>query len=460
MAGLESTGGSVWAPYGLRSNPFFTAPLDPEQNVKHGIQLFRGRQREEDAARIVRRILNDDNSVTLIEGPSGIGKTTLANLVKNRLAAAADCAVFPGTVQVDVRGPASVQSFIADLMHATLVALRRSPRGAEVASEVAEEAEGLILDALVERRAREWSLRKVLGVKWTRSFFLRQADQRPVGEWVEALQNIRAIAASEGVGRIVVHVNNLDQSTITDADAVGHFFGHVRDTLQTDGFHFLLCANEQFRLRALDNRPNVTDILGTPVMPAPLSPEDIAEIVQARYEDARAPGGGVSFTPPIEPEDAAQLFVFFEGELRAAFEMLGQTFMQELGPTGRALTLRVPDVVDVQTPLIQRMLSALSENQMLVLAAVAECTRKRAEVRQNELVDFIHKTLDDPPSQSHISKIAISLSQEHWLARRQQNLRMTMYSLGGRAKMVRPVLLSQLAVFKAPRERRLTDFVE
>lgn len=353
-----------------------------------------------------------------------------------------------------------MQSFIADLMHATLVALRRNLRAATVAPEVERAAEGFILDELVERSAREWSLQKILGVKWTRSFFLREADHRPVGDWVEALRNLRAIAASERVERIVIHVNNLDQSTITDANGVGHFFGHIRDTLQTDGFHFILCANEQFRLRALENRPGMTDILGNPVMPAPLTAEEIADIVRARYEDARATSGNVPFTPPINPEEAAKLFVFFEGELRAAFEMLGQTFMQELGPTGQAVNLAATEVIDIQAPLIRRMLAALPDTPALVLAAVAECTRKRAEVRQMELVEFIQGTLDDPPSQATISKTAISLSQEQWLARRQQNLRSTYYSLGGRAKMVRPLLLSQMAALRAPSERRLSDFME
>lgn len=449
-----SDGGSVWRPYGLRSNPFFTGPLDAEPGVKRGIQLFRGIAREADAQRIAHRILNDDNSVTLVEGPSGIGKTTLANRVKHLLAGDPRTAVYPGSIQIDIRSD-PLPSFIAELMHAALVALRRNDTARHVTGEATAAAEGLILDHLVQATSRQWGLHKVLGVTWTRSFLLGEAARRPAGEWVDALRNLQAIAASAGIERIVVHVNNLDQSTLTDPPAVGHFFGQIRDILQADGFHFILCANEAFRFRALDDRPNVTDIIGSPVLPAALSAKEIETIVQARYEDA-ADGGPV--VPPIPPDEAARLFEYFEGELRAAFEVLGQTFMQELGPTGRTVQLRAEEVIRIQTPLISRMLDTLPDTQVLVLAAVAECTRKRSDVRQKELVAFIQAEVDDPPSQPTISKAAIALAKAHWLVRRQQNLRSTYYALGGRAKIVRPLLLARLASSRPAVERRLSDF--
>lgn len=429
----ELASGPVWAPYGLSGNPFFTAALVSQANVDQGIHLFRGEAREKDADKIVNRILNSENSVKLIEGQSGIGKTTLANFVKSKLIRHEDVAVYRDSVLVHP-GQTTPQRFAAELLYATLLAIRNSAHGAEATRDVEAEARGRVLDDLVMLKERTGGLQQVLGVSWTRSQILKEARERPFGDWRDALVNVQLIAAAQGITRIVIHIDNLDQATINDADAVGELFGDIRDLLQIPGYHFILCGNEAFRLRALANRPGVLDIIGTPIRPSSLSSQEVEEIVQARYEDMRAQD--TDLIPPIEPAEVAKVFEVFDGEIRLMFETLGQTFMEEIGPTGQPTQLRAEQVLEIQRPILSELVDLFSEPQYRIIVGVSALAGAKNEwVRQKELVDHL-----EDMNQAYVSQLAEDLVDAKWLVKHHPNQRATFYKLSGKARIVRPGL--------------------
>ena len=83
-----------WHAYNLSESPFFQRDLQPSA-VRYPIDLFVGR--EEEADRLLRAIGGAASTRQTIEGLPGFGKTTLAQFVKSR-AAAAGYACYPDPV--------------------------------------------------------------------------------------------------------------------------------------------------------------------------------------------------------------------------------------------------------------------------------------------------------------------------------------------------------------------------
>lgn len=428
--------GAVWAPYGLSANPFFHNPLQAVKGVDRGIHLFRGKGREADAKRIVQRIMNSDNSIILIEGPSGIGKTTLASRIKSIVEESDDSAVFPDLIQVDLKASRPLEALAAEILYAAIIAVSRTDTGGSATREVKEEGRGLVLDDLISQKSKVIGLNYIVQVGIHRHQVRREAAQRPFSEWKEAITNVAASAKASGIARIVIHINNLDQSALSDPTALGDLLGHARDLLQTPVFHFILCGTEAVRTRALSDRPNVKQVIGAPARPAPLTHQDVADIVKARYDDLKMTGKGApTFLAPIDPDEAAKVYDQFAGELRSAFECIERVFVEELGPT-RPGQRTAAQVLELQRPLFADLLGTLNDSQLTVLQAVARLGGKDfEEVRQRNIVEDLEKK-DDKFSQGYVSQIAEILVGDGWLAKRQPNAKASYYSLGGRGRIV------------------------
>jgi hypothetical protein len=449
----------------MSGSPFFHHPLQSLPDVSHGIHLFRGKKRDEDARKIAQRIQNTDNSVRLIEGRNGIGKTTLANRVKFLLSDKPDVAVFPEVIQIDLSRERSIETLAAEILYAAIRALAAHNKVAEreARDQIKAEGEGLVLDGIISVPERQISLAYILGISFTRNKLRQEARIRPLAEWHEALRRVAAAANSVGVKSIVVHINNLDQSTLTSPEAVGDLFGHARDLLQTRGYHFLLCANEQFRTRALKDRTNIKDIIGVPVRPAPLSQDEVAEIVHARYQDQHRLMEGQTLYEPMRPEEAALIFTYFGGELRAAFECIERVFVEELGPTGSPVQLSAQTVLEYQRPIFVDLLGTLNEAQLQVLWAVVRVSKEgKTEVRQSQVVEHLTEFDENERfSQGYVSQIAEELVNERWLTKNQPNSRATFYNLGGRTRIIIPDirrLMSRAGLDDA--QKALSEFEE
>lgn len=438
---MDYEANAVWRPYGLSGNPFFTNPLESVSDVDRGIHLFRGEERRKDGERLFQRILNSDNSVRLIEGPNGIGKTTLANYIKYRLQQQDGTAVYPDVIRLNPGHDRPVEAFVAAILHGAIGAIRTMDH-ADAQGEMEHAGEGLVLDELVDVHSKTLGIQQIINANITRGQILREAEHRPLAEWFDAVRNVGTSAQASNIDRIVLHLNNIDQAVLTDAKATADLFGQARDILQVPGFHFLLCANEQFRLRALADRQNVTDILGNPLRPEPLEAGDVHEIMEARYEDLQILNAGLTF--PMDPAEVARLHDRFGGELRAALEMIGQVFIEEIGPTGHAQPLTSDQVMEIQKPLILDLLSTLPDSQLQLLQTVARLTAEgEDEVRQHILVDDLSRIDATRFQQGAVSQLADALVAGNWLVKSRPHQRATYYRLGGRAYVVREELLEQ-----------------
>ncbi len=431
----ESAPSPIWPRYGLRGNPFFHQPLVSVNGADYGIHLFRGERRRRDARELVQAILNSDNSIHLIEGRNGIGKTTLANQAKFQLDQRDDCAVHPDVLQIDLHAPRPLEQLAADLLHAAVSALAYHGETRAVDAAV-DQAQGLILDQIIRLKGGTISVNAIVGGSLSRNDLRIEARTRPFGDWHAALRTIAASARAEGIRHIVLHINNLDQSTLTDAPAVGDLFGNARDLLQTVGFHFILCANEAFRTRSLKDRRNVKDIIGAPQRPQPLDASDFSQLVSARYDHLHDSQLG-PLVPPIEPAEAAKVYAEFGGEIRAALECIERSFAVGAGTRGLATTLTAATVLEDQRAIFLDLLDTLSEPALSLLIATKQALADSAEIRQKELVAFLQASDDAKRwKQGYVSQVADELVSEYWLVKRQPHAKAAFYSLGGRARIL------------------------
>src|SRR4051794_6006911 len=90
---------SLWHLYNLRESPFFQEQLTADPEARYPIELFVGRTAEVERLVSGVRQKRDSSSRQTVQGPPGIGKSTLVQQVKAHVAA--DGVVsHPGSVSV------------------------------------------------------------------------------------------------------------------------------------------------------------------------------------------------------------------------------------------------------------------------------------------------------------------------------------------------------------------------
>src|SRR5688572_14665821 len=77
---------NLWHAYNLQANPYFQDYLREAEPPTNPLDLFVGR--DEEVARLLRMIGGSTSSRQIVAGPPGVGKTTLAQRVKEAAAAA------------------------------------------------------------------------------------------------------------------------------------------------------------------------------------------------------------------------------------------------------------------------------------------------------------------------------------------------------------------------------------
>jgi hypothetical protein len=309
-----------WPRYGLKGDPFFSNPLDPDDDTNRPITLFKGRT--EERRRLDQVIVDGGHSATLIYAAGGYGKTTLANAVSYDLEQEGYL-VLPG--EIVFREEAGVDGFFCELLHGILQAV--SDEGYELPSVPGDPREIQDADAAGLRKARmAVQLTRVrsevgagasvagTGAQGSVSYgFLRPAFQRGASRALlrDVMADARALVG-EGL-EVVVRVNNLDVAVKKDRAAVEQFLLEARDLFQVDGLHFLFMGNALVR-DAIEQEPRVQSVFQEPLPLEPLSLEDVFEVLSARYRFLSIEGSSV--VQPVADELVEELYEVHRGDLR------------------------------------------------------------------------------------------------------------------------------------------------
>lgn len=414
--------GNVWTQYGLKASPFFVNPLDPTEKSAYPIRLFVGRTDE--TQHILNRILSQDNSVTMVEGLTGVGKTTFVHHLKHRLSSRKDLWLVPEDHIRVSPTDYGVDAFVRDLLYQTIVALHRD-------SAITDEIEDLerVQEAtkLVQgSRAGSWHAEAhILG---TGGGVGRGTSQTEGGiETRQRFDLLRDIALELGsieVEGIVVHVNNLENLLLQDPDRIRPFLNGVRDYLQLPGYHFVFCGPVGFQSDYIGHDERVRSIFPLPTQLDLLTRSQVAALVKKRYDHLRIDED--EFVSPIRGDTLAELYDLFQGNLRGMFQIISDGVVRR----GFVMEPSALNLADLQV-LVQESCSRFLEHGLSGPAqALLDTIRGQDRpIRQTDILDEVDI------SQGRVSQLFSELEEGRALDLVKTRGRSKYYDLSGLAKM-------------------------
>lgn len=308
---------NIWHVFNLRSTPFFQAALEPGQDSEYPLSLFVGRATE--SRQVLAEIGGSTNSRTAIQGPPGVGKTTLVNYIKAEVAEsgylvdAAPISVTSATTAAELR------LSILSSVHDALVA--RDPTFANKAPmrDVRQ-----LLDT---ERTRSWNLSAAVATLG--GLGAGTAAQRHTGPGALTVKPERLLRQlSELVvdhlqaPGIFIHLNNLENATEAAQTTAARLIRDLRDTgLTYEGFHYLLSGTDDAIRTIVTAQEQLRSVFFNPGSLAPLGEAEVDTLLNERYDHLRL-FDDRPWLLPVEPDAVHRLYRLFMGNLRGTLHAL------------------------------------------------------------------------------------------------------------------------------------------
>lgn len=326
-----------WLLYNLQSDPFFQEPLTAGPGTAYPVgELFVGRESE--VRQLGAQVLGSTSSRALVQGPAGVGKTSV---VQNLKAAAADQGVLTHVDAVRIVSGMTAGQFCAEVLR-TLLQIRaartlltgqdarkgkrRSHRQALKPTSSRARADTQDSDRFWRRVTRVLegedasavglSLASIGGSLEPTRIAAERTDLSLFHELNEAFRLL-----GDGTHRVLVHINNLENLTGTDIEAATRLLQDVRDVLLTAHSHWVFVGAEDIGERVFARVPQLSGILPLVVTLAPLSPDEVEVLLEKRY---RHLARGIRYVPPVEPSVGARVYRRYHGDLRNFLRLLSR----------------------------------------------------------------------------------------------------------------------------------------
>lgn len=309
---------TLWAPFGLGGNPFFQNELRPGDTA-HPVSLFVGREGE--LGRIRRRLSTDTATRTIVEGAPGVGKTSFVNRLKYDLAQTG-VATYEQPIRIESSSTRS--SFVADVLR-TLLRIRLAAGRTNASGIWARTARLLEGEELVGASVSLMGA----GGGFSRSFAAPQATPDSLYEHLGAA--LTELNAELG-GPVLLHVNNLEALALEDMQAAATLVLDVRDYLLLPGAHWMFVGASGIEDAIFRTHTQVSGIFPQAVVLESLPPTVVERLLVLRYRHLSL--SRHKLTPPIEPEEAAQLYSLYRGDLRNFLRLLTEAAEALLGVYG------------------------------------------------------------------------------------------------------------------------------
>lgn len=319
---------SLWEPFGLRSTPFFQEELR-SGDQEHPVALFVGRSAELD--RLLRRIVSDSSSRSIIQGDPGVGKTSFINRLKANVSARGVATYeHPIRIQSTTTSATLVADVLRLLLRVRLASgFSRDPTG--FWSRTARLLEG------GEIRGGSVSAFGI-GGGVSRSYISPQLSHDSLFEHLgEALERI----GGEAGHGVLIHVNNLENLTEEAAEEAAALLRDLRDHLMLPGAHWVFAGAEGVdrifrRFAQIDGIFPAADTL------QPLEATEIETLLARRYKHLSIRGAQI--VTPVEPEVASRLYALYHGDLRSFLRLLADAAERGLG-LGEVKPLGVEEII-------------------------------------------------------------------------------------------------------------------
>ena len=310
---------NIWHVLNLRESPFFQAELEAEG--RYPTELFVGRRDEIDY--VLAGVGGAPDSRHAIQGPPGVGKTTLVNRIKAELGEAGYVVAAEPVSVTSASDADALRLQILTRVHDALVA--RDARTADLPPM------RTVRQLLAAERTRSWGVS--LGVPQVASAGLSGGEARNTGP---GALSVRPAPLLRELGRIasdprletpgiVVHLDNLENVADAAQDEAARILRDLRDTgLRYDGLHYILAGTDDAVQAIVASQEQLRSIFGNPGSLRPLTESELDRLLTLRFDHLRH-FDDRPWLSPVEPDAVHRLHRIFAGNLRGTLHALDES---------------------------------------------------------------------------------------------------------------------------------------
>lgn len=337
----------IWNRFGLARTPFFQEPLEEGAQAADLARFFVGRDR--DRAACITALSHDEQTRVVMVGDPGVGKTTLMNRVIADLRTGESprpAWLVPASMPINLPGATTLTDFCVEVLRHVLDMRTQHQQSQQAqrggARKVLAQAKGL---GVAAKRAVvpgqdlwEQVTRVVRGATTLApqiaGFGLsgqRTGGTVSIAAWVPLVrQALEQLVADTGCD-LLIAVNNAENMARDTASNAAVVLQDARDVFMVPHVHWLFVGTPDFHSDVIVPTRQLAGIMQHPVVLAPLTADDIRELINKRYEALRV--NGQVMTPPVPPDTVAALARIFIGDLRELLRAL-ESAVLSMAPLG------------------------------------------------------------------------------------------------------------------------------
>ncbi len=311
---------SIWELYGLKANPFSTAPLLLEGGIIP-LDTFVGRIQE--LKRISTLFKIGGGTRMVISGEMGVGKTTFVNYAKNK--AIKELNFFTPIKEIDTQPEWTSDDLIANTLAMIYITLERKKIKI---SETIKKKLSYLFDILeVSEVGGSFSiLGSGIGLEKTTTTTTPKITTTFLKELFDiVIEEIK----EKGYKQIILHYNNLENF---EQQKLISLFNRIRDFLQNENIHFIFVGDITVP-SILERIPKVSSIFSdSPIYLQNFNLDEIKSILGKRIgylkiEDMRV-------LKPFDDDVVKELDDVYKGNIRAILNSLSTAIMELINLSG------------------------------------------------------------------------------------------------------------------------------
>jgi len=364
---------SLWHLYNLRESPFFQEQLTADRDARYPIGLFVGRTSEVERLVSGVRRKHGSSSRQTVQGPPGIGKSTLIQQVKAQLA---EERFLSHPTSVSVGHADTTQTVLLRILGYVYATILGNATNLAIADRPAMlTAKQLVMAFQARSGGGGFNIAAIGGVNLTANTqYVTPAGAADVFV-PDVLDDLSALVREQmGAAGVLVHLDNFENLSDHDAEAAARIVRDLRDpVLMSTGYHFVLAGTNEAVRTVVSSTRQVRDVFSMPRPLQPLSLSEIGELLSRRYAhlrvDAKLPARA-----PVTDDAVAELHALFGGNVRGlllALEEAAQALIEFGGAAAEPMTRDQIRYI-LQGRVMEGIEANLDDNDVRHLARLAE----------------------------------------------------------------------------------------